>query len=544
MIDVLPLAAVKPSFFAAALAVFALAWWRRRHLEPPLLIGLVLLGVGSAVYGSGLVEFPDIETALEDLGRTLGRWTYLVVGVLAFLETGAFVGLLAPGETAIMVGGLVAGQGEIQLVTLIGIVWVAAVCGDVTSFYIGRRLGREFLVKHGPRFQITEPRLLQVEAFFERHGGKAVLIGRFVGIIRAIAPFLAGSSGMSVRRFLPYDIIGAGIWGTTFCVLGYVFWQSFDQLVNVAKQGAFALGTTITVIVGLVVVVRFLRVDENRERMKALILAQEDKRLLRPFIRSGRAVYRRIRRPLRFAWDRITPGQLGLELTTLLAVLSVGSFMVAGPLVTLRDEFYVAGDRSAFDAIERIRRDWLDELAEVVTALGSISVAGGVVVLVALVLLVRQPRLDGVVLLAGMGLTWVVVNVIKDAEERGRPFGALVEADGFSYPSGHAAYGVAYVAVAVAAARALPGIFSRAGVVVAAIVLAAAIAASRVYLRVHYLSDVSGGIGVGLVCFSLAGMIGLVVAFVRNNGSPTAPPDEPDPRAAPVEAAPPAPSSS
>ena len=122
---------------------------------------------------------------------------------MAFLETGAFVGLVAPGETTIIVGGVIAGQGEVELIPLIGLVWVCAVLGDTTSFFIGRRLGRDFMLRHGPRFKITEERLNQVEGYFERHGGKTILIGRFVGLIRAMAPFVIGSSGFPYRRFLP-----------------------------------------------------------------------------------------------------------------------------------------------------------------------------------------------------------------------------------------------------------------------------------------------------------------------------------------------------
>ncbi len=75
---------------------------------------------------------------------------------MAFLETGAFVGLVAPGETVIIAGGVIAGQGEIDLLPLIGLVWICAVLGDSSSFFIGRRLGRRFLMKHGPKVKITE----------------------------------------------------------------------------------------------------------------------------------------------------------------------------------------------------------------------------------------------------------------------------------------------------------------------------------------------------------------------------------------------------
>ena len=513
---------MKPSFFVGAGLIGAFLVKRRRRLEPPLLIGLAILAIGLVVYGTGWIDPPDLEKTLEDLGRTLGHWTYLVVGVFAFLETGAFIGLLAPGETAIMVGGLVAGQGEIEIVTLIAIVWTAAVAGDVTSFYIGRKLGRGFLVKHGPRFQITPPRLEQVESFFERHGGKAVLIGRFVGLVRAIAPFLAGSSGMRMRRFLPYDVIGAGLWATTFCVLGYVFWRSFDQLVHVAKQGAFALGTTITVVVGGIVIYRWLKVPENRQRLHEWVDEQERRPLLGPAFRLARRTWRRVRGPVQFFWNRITPGQLGLELTTLLAVLAVGSFNLIGPLLTLRDEPFVEGDLRAFDVIGRLRQDWLNDVAEVVTGLGALSVTGGAILLVALVLLARRRVVDGLVLLSGMGLTILVVNVVRDYEDRTRPLGPLVDiGTASSYPSGHAAYAVAFVAIAVAVSRALPGFVSRAALITVAFVLAAAIALSRVYLRAHYLSDVLGGLGTGMASFALCGMVGLVVAFLRQNTTRT-----------------------
>ena len=108
---------------------------------------------------------------------------------------------------------------------LIGLVWACAVAGDLTSYMLGRRLGRGFLVRHGPRLKITEERLRYVEDFFDRRGGVTILIGRFIGLVRAIAPFLAGASRMELRKFLPYDVLGAGLWATLFCLLGYFFWQ-------------------------------------------------------------------------------------------------------------------------------------------------------------------------------------------------------------------------------------------------------------------------------------------------------------------------------
>ena len=279
---------MKPVWIVFAVALLAFLVWRRRRLEPTLLAGGALVAVAAFVYGLGVVHFPNLEQLLIDVGERLGKWTYVLVGALAFFETGAFIGLVAPGETALLLGGLVAGQGQVDVLTMIAVVWACAVAGDLTSFYLGRRLGRAFMVKHGAKVQITEARLEQVERFFDRHGGKAILIGRFVGLVRAVAPFMAGSSGMPLRRFVPYDVIGAGLWGSTFVVLGYVFWQSFSQLVDYAKKGALALGAVIVLVVAIVWLVRWLRDPENRARMREWMERQAQRPALRPLVaRAG-----------------------------------------------------------------------------------------------------------------------------------------------------------------------------------------------------------------------------------------------------------------
>jgi uncharacterized membrane protein YdjX (TVP38/TMEM64 family) len=135
---------------AAAVVLAGAALWRRRALGAERLLLALAIAIALAIYATGaLSALPDPKTAIEDVAKTLGGWTYVLVGALAFLETGAFVGLVAPGEFTVMLGGVIAGQGEIEIVPLIGVVWICAVLGDSTSFLIGRRLGREFLLKHG-----------------------------------------------------------------------------------------------------------------------------------------------------------------------------------------------------------------------------------------------------------------------------------------------------------------------------------------------------------------------------------------------------------
>ncbi len=201
----------------------------------------VLAAAAFAAVTAGVVELPDLEGALEDLTETLGAWTYGLVAAMAFLETGAFVGLVAPGETAVVLGGVVAAQGEIDLALLLPLAWLSAAAGDLVSFLLGRRLGRRFLLERGPRLGVSHARLAQVEAFFDRHGPKAILIGRFIGIIRAVAPFLAGASGMRLRAFVPWSLLGTAAWATTFTLVGYVFHASFATAAELLTRGALVL---------------------------------------------------------------------------------------------------------------------------------------------------------------------------------------------------------------------------------------------------------------------------------------------------------------
>jgi membrane-associated protein len=209
--------------------------------QPAALIAAAAAAAGLfALVALGVVPTPDLDGALTDLSDTLGSWTYALVGALAFLETGAFVGLVAPGETAVVLGGVVAARGGVDLAPMLLLVWLAAAAGDLASFMLGRKLGRRFLVVRGPRLGITPERLTRVDTFFDRHGPKAILVGRFVGIIRAVAPFLAGSSGMRLRAFLPWSLLGTLAWASAFTVVGYIFEDSFSSASDLLAHGLFA----------------------------------------------------------------------------------------------------------------------------------------------------------------------------------------------------------------------------------------------------------------------------------------------------------------
>jgi membrane protein DedA with SNARE-associated domain len=216
-----------------------------------LVAAVALAALAFAAVASGLVNPPDLNQALTDLADTLGPWTYLLVAGLAFLETGAFVGLIAPGETALVLGGVVAAKGQVDLPVILVLTWAAAALGDFASFMLGRRLGRRFLERHGPRIGVNEARLERVDVFFDRHGAKAILVGRFIGIVRAVAPFTAGASGLRLRGFLPWSILGTAAWSAMLIMIGYAFHASFEHATDLFTHGALVLALIVAAVLVL-----------------------------------------------------------------------------------------------------------------------------------------------------------------------------------------------------------------------------------------------------------------------------------------------------
>lgn len=252
----------------AALVVVALVVLRRR-LSRVQIVGGALLATWFVLRGTGLVELPNFEKLAKEVGPTLGAWTYLGVGAMAFLETAFFVGLVAPGEFSVVLGGFIAAQGVVDVWLLAAIVFLCAAGGDTTSYFLGRKLGRDFLLRRGGDFGITRERLDRVERFFANHGAKTIIVGRFLGLVRALAPFIAGASRVPARRFLPTDYVAAALWTVTFVTLGYVFWQSFDTVISVAKNSAFALGALIVVAAAALAAHRWLERPGNRAALAA-----------------------------------------------------------------------------------------------------------------------------------------------------------------------------------------------------------------------------------------------------------------------------------
>jgi hypothetical protein len=246
--------------------------------------------------------------------------------------------------------------------------------------------------------------------------------------------------------------------------------------------------------------------------------------LLRPLLVVGRPVNRRVIRPVaravapraRFVWERLTPGGLGLELTTALAVGGVGIYVFVLYVVILSgDPGPTPLDRELLDLGDRLRSSMLTDLAEVVSGFGAFPTCAAVAIVTAAVLVVRRRPAGAMVLVFGLALVYVGVHLAKSGLDRPRPANPLAEFSGSSFPSGHAAYSTVWIAAALLFTRRL-GLTG--ALVTGAMVLVAAVGLSRIYLRVHYWSDVAGGWGLGAGILGLLAAIAMIVEHVRHNG--------------------------
>lgn len=164
----------------------------------------------------------NIDQHLTALTAAYGPWVYAILFLIVFCETGLVVMPFLPGDSLLFVAGAIALHGTLDVHLLVVLLIIAAILGDALNYSIGRFFGLRLF--NNPESKIFRREHLAVtRAFYTRHGGKTIIIARFVPIVRTFAPFVAGMSHMSYGRFAAYNVIGAILWVTSFTYAGYWF---------------------------------------------------------------------------------------------------------------------------------------------------------------------------------------------------------------------------------------------------------------------------------------------------------------------------------
>jgi len=163
-----------------------------------------------------------IDKYLTLLVGHYGILTYGILFLIIFIETGVVVMPFLPGDSMLFAAGALAGIGSMNIFTLLITVYLAAVLGDTANYYIGKKIGKSILAKEKIRF-INKEYLMKAQSFYEKHGSMTIVIGRFIPIIRTFVPFVAGIGEMNYSKFIPYNIIGGGLWVSLFLGGGFFF---------------------------------------------------------------------------------------------------------------------------------------------------------------------------------------------------------------------------------------------------------------------------------------------------------------------------------
>jgi membrane-associated protein len=163
-----------------------------------------------------------LDQHLAELVRQFGPWIYAILFAIIFCETGLVVTPFLPGDSLLFVAGGLAALGGMNVHLLVALLVTAAILGDAVNYAIGRYLGRHFFTDRTSRF-LNPAHLERAHAFYERHGGKAIVIARFVPIVRTYVPFVAGMAEMSYPRFAFYNVAGALLWVVSLSYAGYFF---------------------------------------------------------------------------------------------------------------------------------------------------------------------------------------------------------------------------------------------------------------------------------------------------------------------------------
>jgi len=163
-----------------------------------------------------------LDRHLLELARNYGVWIYAILFLIVFLETGVVVTPFLPGDSLLFVAGTIAAAGEMNIHGLVLLLIVAAIAGDSLNYAVGHYLGPRVFRFDDSRF-FKRVYVDRTHAFFERHGGKAIILARFVPIIRTYAPFVAGIGAMRYQRFLMFNVTGAVLWVGLLAYAGYFF---------------------------------------------------------------------------------------------------------------------------------------------------------------------------------------------------------------------------------------------------------------------------------------------------------------------------------
>lgn len=435
-----------------------------------------------------------ITDYILDLATRLGHWGYFIVFLVVMLECQALLGLFMPGESLVLMSGFLAGQGVFDLDAIIVTISTAAIVGDSLGYELGKRLGREWLLRYGRWFGVRESHLAKTENYFRQHGGKSIFFSHFLHLLRALMPFMAGASRMRYWRFVIYNALGCGLWASVFTLLGHFFGASWNVLGKWIGRAGAILGGLLLLVIAIVWFWRWIvrHEVELRQQWQAFI---EQPRVA--------AFRRRFAAQIPFLQKRLTPGgYLGLHLTIGVIVIGLASWWFGGivqdllahdPLIVVDEQVAAWFNDHATPAVT--------QAAKVITFFGSPLFLGSATTACALVLIWRRSWYHLLALALTMGGGTLLNLLLKTIFQRQRPVleHPLVTLSSYSFPSGHTIGSTLfYMFLTLTISISVKQWRWRVLAILSGFTLVFLVGLTRIYLGAHYLSDVMGAMAAGM----------------------------------------------
>ena len=207
--------------------------------------------------------FLHLDQHLGELIRNYGLWTYLILFLIIFCETGLVVTPFLPGDSLLFMAGTFAARGDLNVFLLFVLLTSASIIGDTVNYWIGHYVGPKVFHKENVRF-LNKKHLDRTHAFYEKYGGKTIIMAKFIPIIRTFAPFVAGIGSMTYWRFVTYNVIGGTLW-VGICVFAGFFFGNIEIV-----QRNFSLVVVAIILISVSpVLIEFLRHRLGRSKAAA-----------------------------------------------------------------------------------------------------------------------------------------------------------------------------------------------------------------------------------------------------------------------------------
>ena len=422
----------------------------------------------------------------------VGRYGYAIIALFLF---GEGLAIPFPSDTTVVTASALAARGHLSLILVFVVATLSTASGTTVAFYLGRR-GSTFLTRHAHG---EGGALVRARHFFERHGASAVLFGRFVPVVRMLISFVAGLSDMDARRFGFYNLAGAGIWATAFCAIGYFFGRHASAFYHQLVRGALVVGFGLAALVTLAVAGGWL-IEDAEAAWRAegtiwhrLLMTRPVRWLARRSPAAQAILFRRFS-PADYLGLNLTLG-LGLSFVLLLVFSAIAQSVLSRSAIVRFDLGFVEALHGSVTPAGVAF--WIG-----VTRLGTLPATAVFGVGFAFAYARRRGWLVFGAWLAALAGSELLNFALKHAVRRAPPVFQVAYATepSFSFPSGHVlgalvGYGViAYFVCCLTTSRVW-----RAVAIGAAAAVVLAVGFSRLYLGLHFFSDVVGGLAAGAV---------------------------------------------